>query len=204
MNQTQPLNYFFRKFPVLRWITGFLFLAIIIAFSIILSFKTKPEPKISSLTPATGSPGDLIVIKGENFGSSKDTNYVEFEGNNGRNKLTASSILSWKNEEIKLILPPNIQDGLVYVGNKDTKSNPKFFANAAFLPRENKENLISQTPQILSSSEDSKTGIGKVLKLFGKNFGHTREKSKVYFSCRRDNPDKNSKKDEKKQPQKNS
>ena len=199
MNQTQPLNYFFRKFPVLRWITGFLFLAIIIAFSIILSFKTKPEPKISSLTPVTGSPGDLIVIKGENFGSSKDTNYVEFEGNNGRNRLTASSILSWKNEEIKLILPPNIQDGLVYVGNKDTKSNPKFFANAAFLPQENTENSISQIPQILSSSENSKTGIGKVLKLFGKNFGHTREKSKVYFSCERVNPDKNSKKDEKKQ-----
>ena len=93
MNQTQPLNYFFRKFPVLRWITGFLFLAIIIAFSIILSFKTKPEPKISSLTPVTGSPGDLIVIKGENFGSSKDTNYVEFEGNNGRNRLTANGII---------------------------------------------------------------------------------------------------------------
>ena len=136
MNKTRALSYIFRKFPILRWILGIFVIAIVILISIILSFKAKPQPKIISLTPQVGSPGDLVVIKGENFGQKKDTNYVEF----GNNKLTASSILSWKDDEIKLIIPANIQDGLVYIGNKDVKPNPKFFANSTLVPVPREEN----------------------------------------------------------------
>lgn len=195
MNKTRALSYIFRKFPVLRWILGIFVIAIVILISIILSFKAKPQPKIISLTPQVGSPGDLVVIKGENFGQKKDTNYVEF----GNNKLTASSILSWKDDEIKLIIPANIQDGLVYIGNKDVKSNPKFFANSTLVPVPREENPENQLPYIddFNNIHSYRPAVGKILTLYGKNFGHTREKSKIYFTCNRENvPNSNETNDE--------
>lgn len=164
----------------MRWVLGLFLIGLITFISIILSFKTKPQPKINSLIPEIGSPGDLIIIQGENFGSKKGTNFIEISGN----KLTEKSVLSWKNDEIKIILPENFNAGLVYVGNKDVKSNPKFFANSTTIPVAKVENPENELPYIENFNNvfSYSPAVGKILTIYGKNFGNTREKAKVYFS----------------------
>ena len=106
--------------------------------SFFITFKVKQKPQITSITPPIGAPGDLVIIKGKDFGENKNTSYVEFGGS----RLTASSYISWSDTEIKLVLPANIQDGLVFVGTKDTRSKPVFFANATSVPVALLENTV--------------------------------------------------------------
>lgn len=183
MNLTRPLNYFFRKSPVIRWLFIVAVVAAAITIAVLLSIRSKPMPEILNINPSIGAPGDLVIINGKDFGEIKDTSFVEFGGR----KLTSSSILSWKNTEIKLILPANVQDGLVYVGNKDSKSNAKFFANVTAVPVEIAENPVNVMPVITDMICD-KFAPGHMLTIKGVNFGNSREKSQVLFACLREEP----------------
>ena len=87
MNSSGSISYFLRKYPAVR-----VFLSVIIIFLILFSVflvnkKTKAVPQIISIVPPVGSPGDIVSIFGENFGTERDMNYVEIAGS----KLTASS-----------------------------------------------------------------------------------------------------------------
>ena len=126
MNKISSFSYFLRKSPVVRtggWICAALLFIIV---SVIFGMRIQQKPEIESVVPPVGSPGDLIIITGRDFGAVRDTSYVEFGGS----RLTSSSYISWTDTEIKVILPPNIQDGLVFVGVKNVRSKPAFFANA--------------------------------------------------------------------------
>ncbi|MBQ7752255.1 MAG: IPT/TIG domain-containing protein, partial [Treponema sp.] len=104
--------------------------AIAVSIFLIVGIRNKPVPEIEASVPPVGSPGDVIVIKGKNFGEARDMSYVEFAGS----KLTASSYISWDNDTIKLVLPSNIQDGLVVVGVNNQRSKPALFANEVDIP----------------------------------------------------------------------
>ena len=130
MNSSGKFSYLFRKYPLLR-VLGIGSIVAIIIFSIyFISFQTKLIPEIESIVPPVGSPGDVILINGKNFGNNRDMNYVEIAGT----RLTASSYISWTDNCIKLVLPANVKDGLVYVGIKDMRSNPSLFANEVDIP----------------------------------------------------------------------
>ena len=45
--------------------------------SFFITFKVKQKPQITSITPPIGAPGDLVIIKGKDFGENKNTNYVQ-------------------------------------------------------------------------------------------------------------------------------
>ena len=130
MESSGKLNYTFRKYPLLRWVLSLLLVSIIIFLIIFYNVKSKPVPIVDSINPPVGSPGDVVVIRGSNFGDVRDMNYVEIAGS----KLTNSAYLSWEDNCIKIILPANVQDGLVYVGTKDRKSEPVLFANEVDIP----------------------------------------------------------------------
>ncbi|MCQ2592519.1 MAG: IPT/TIG domain-containing protein [Treponema sp.] len=143
----------------------------------VVSSKNKPEPVIESIVPSVGSPGDVIVINGTNFGDTRDMSYVEFAGS----KLTSSSYLSWSDNCIKLVLPSNVQDGLVIVGTKDLRSAPALFANEVDIPVPVPENQQSTRP-IVSSLSSDRVLVGDVLTIYGNNFGDSRGHSKVLFT----------------------
>ncbi len=138
-------------------------------------------PSITTIDPAVGTPGDVLVIRGDNFGNTRNTSYVEMSGN----RLTESCYLSWDNHEIKVIIPGNTQDGLVYVVSQSGKSNPEFFANESAIPMTMPANPMQNIPLITSISA-SKACPGQLLTISGKNFGSTRETSNVYFTSRRE------------------
>ena len=157
-----------------------LFAALFTFISLFISKKLKSLPEIKELTPPVGSPGDIVIINGHGFGNSKDSSCVDFGGNN----LTASSYILWSNEQIKIVLPPDFQDGLVTVKTKNGRSNPAFFANANAAPVAVMPDKTSILPVITSFSPESPV-IGGELIIYGTNFGTIRDKSQVFFSIQR-------------------
>ena len=152
-------------------------IGLIAGSSVLISYRTKSIPEITSINPPVGVPGDVIVITGKNFGATRDMSYVEFSGS----KLTASAYISWSDTKIKLVLPANIQDGLVVVGTKDSRSKPSLFANEIDIPVPVPEVKLSSKPVITSLNNQNYVA-GDLLVIHGNNFGDSRNTSKALFT----------------------
>ena len=87
MEYSGRLSYFFRKYSLVRFLCAAVLIALVVTAVLLIGFKNKAVPEIDSIVPPVGSPGDIIVIKGKNFGDVRDMSYVEFAGS----RLTASS-----------------------------------------------------------------------------------------------------------------
>ncbi|MCQ2578925.1 MAG: IPT/TIG domain-containing protein [Treponema sp.] len=178
MNSTGRISYIFRKSPLVRSILLLIILGLAVTGIFIFTIKTTPTPEIDYINPPVGNPGDIVVIKGKNFGHERDMNYVEFSGN----RLTASNYISWTDDTIKVIIPANIQNGLVVVGNAKHRSRPSFFANLSDIPVEVQAAEKSTLPLI--TELDVKTpAIGDLVVISGNNFGDSRGTSRVLWTC---------------------
>lgn len=177
MNSTKKLSYYFRRYPAVRVLFVLAIIILVVGTSVLISYRTKTIPEITSINPPVGVPGDIIVINGKNFGDSRDMSYVEFSGS----KLTASAYISWTNTKIKLVLPANIQDGLVVVGTKDARSKPSLFANEVDIPVPVPEVKLSSKP-IVASINSQNISTGDLLVIQGNNFGEAKNNSKVLFT----------------------
>lgn len=181
MNESNSTIYALRKSPIIRM---FIWIAIgiaVVGISVAFSLRITHKPEITSLNPPVGSPGDLVIIEGKDFGSERGDSYVEFGGS----RLTASSYISWNDTEIKVVLPANVQEGLVVVGTKKTKSKPSFFANKIAAPVAVSSNPISEIP-VITVIYPEKVYAGTLLRISGNNFGSSRERSLVFFSVDRE------------------
>lgn len=165
----------------MRFLFWVIFVIVFISISIIFRIKVRQYPEISEINPPIGSPGDLIIIKGKNFGPVRDTNYVEFGGT----RLTSSSYVSWNDDEIKLILPPNVQNGLVVVGVNNYRSKPSFFANSTSVPVRVTQNPNLSVP-IITGISPEKIYPGTLITISGSNFSSERDRNGVYFSADRE------------------
>lgn len=177
MNTTKKISYYFRRYPAVRVLIVLTIIGLIVGSSVLISYRTKSIPEITSINPPVGVPGDVIVITGKNFGATRDMSYVEFSGS----KLTASAYISWSDTKIKLVLPANIQDGLVVVGTKDSRSKPSLFANEIDIPVPVPEVKLSSKPVITSLNNQNYVA-GDLLVIQGNNFGDSRNTSKVLFT----------------------
>ena len=190
MKTADSFKYFFRKYPFFR--VGTILVSILAVLLVIsfITYKSRKIPVIASVTPPIGSPGDIMIIYGENFGSVRTTSdYVEVGGS----RITASGYILWQDNQIKIVLPSNVQDGLVIVATKAGKSKPGFFANEAGIPVEVPPDTKTTLPVITNASPSSQS-IGKLVTITGTNFGTIRGGGKVYFSAgfKEQNPGQNS------------
>ena len=162
MNFKNTVFLLFRKYSFFR----VLLYAFIIAFALtvvsVATIKSKKIPVISSVIPPVGSPGDTMVIRGSNFGTTRGTNYVEIGGN----RITASGYVNWTENLIKLILPSNVQDGLVIVVTQSGKSKPGFFANEAGIPVAVQQNTKTTQP-VISYINPSSGSYGSLITITG-------------------------------------
>ena len=186
MDSSNKVSYIFRKHPWVRVFSLIFVIAAVFFVAYLISQKTEESPVIESIIPPVGSPGDVVLITGKNFGDERDMSYVSFSGS----KITSSSYISWSDTQIKLVLPANVQDGLVIVGTKEAQSNPALFANEGDIPV-----LVPTTQQIIkptiTSLSTEKISIGEKLIILGNNFGETRNNSKVLFTIDYNNNIKN-------------
>ncbi|MBO4404612.1 MAG: IPT/TIG domain-containing protein [Treponema sp.] len=177
----------FRKFkdilrgsPVVRAVVYVALFSGILGISLFIGKKVLRPPVIISIEPELGSPGDIMIIKGKNFGSSKGSSYVSISGS----KITESGYLMWTDREIQVKIPMNVRDGLVVVGNSAGKSYPSFFANQNGIPVLVRSDPETTIPVITSMSQVA--GIGNTITISGKNFGSVRGISKVFFTANRE------------------
>jgi len=156
------------------------FLLYLIKFLFVMGLLTgcrESLPKIAVLDPQIGLAGDLLTIRGSNFGTDRNESYVTIAGT----PPTTSSYISWKDDEIRVKVPEFGNAGLVYVHRGTKSSNPLLFANRATMPVPVQGSEPDSAPQI--SSIDPLSGvIGTLITIQGSNFGSSRENSGVFFS----------------------
>ncbi len=175
-------TYTLRKYPAARIFTLVLFIASGVFLLTTLTRSVLHKPVLKEINSPVGLAGDVLVLKGDFFGKSRDSSYVELCGN----RLTESSYISWSNNEIKVIVPGNTEDGLVFVVNRGGKSNPEFFANESAIPVYMPENPLLRVP-IISELSTAVASTGQVLVITGRNFGASRGDSNIYFSGHKEN-----------------
>ncbi len=192
MKPSKTFSVLFRKYPLFRTGSIIFFILVVLAAVSIITYKARKNPEITSITPTVGSPGDLMTITGANFGSLRNSSsYVEVGGS----RITASGYLQWTDSQIKLILPSNVQDGLVVVSTKEGQSKPGFFANEAGIPVEVPPDTKTTLPLVTSVSPEN-ASIGQLIVLTGSNFGTSRNSAKVFFTANLPQDAQNMEKDE--------
>src|SRR5712691_7157236 len=117
-----------------------------------VNFTVLPPPSITSLSPSSGAVGSSVMISGSNFGTTRGTSTVTFNGG------TATST-SWSTNSIVATVPSGATTGNVVVTVGGQVSNG---VNFTVLP----------PPSITSLSPSSGT-VGSSVTISGSNFGAT-------------------------------
>jgi len=139
-------------------------------------------PVITSIDPKIGRMGEVITLKGSNFGEARNESYVTIAGISPTN----SSYYLWQDDEIIVRVPELGGSGLVYVHVRGKKSNSVLFSNSASVPRSVDGEELGLEPRI--TSVNPQTGVpGSIITITGNNFGISRENSMqaaagVFFS----------------------
>lgn len=171
-----------QRYPLFRLVSVIFTIVVIVSVVSFFTVKVRRIPSINSISPQFGSPGDVMEIYGKNFGSTRGSSYVEIGGS----KLTSSSYLVWNDDKIRVILPTNVQDGLVIVGtNAGTSKKNSFFANESGIPVPVPSDAKTLIPSIASVNPGTVTP-GSLVTITGMNFGSARNNSQVYFSSYKD------------------
>ena len=107
-------------------ITGLLALWVSLFFIDLSLAQDKPEtspcptPYIKIIKPKLAQPGQEIIIRGHRFGEDEESGDVIFPpGLSGR-------IIYWRNNRIRVEVPPGAQTGEVVVKTKCATSNSEF------------------------------------------------------------------------------
>ena len=176
----EKISYYFRKYPLFRTFFWLVVVAVVVAAISIFNLQVTSEPVLESITPPVAAPGDVIVLRGSHFGSMRNNGFVEIGGE----RLTASCYLSWMDNEIKILLPSNVQEGLVIVDIAGNRSKPGVFTNETTIPVTIPVNTMSKNPVISAVSSEA-ASIGQIIQISGQNFGDSRKDSKVLFTADR-------------------
>jgi transglutaminase-like putative cysteine protease len=135
------------------------------------------SPVIHSIDPKIGQMGEVLTIRGENFGKERDVSFVTIAGT----APTSSAYLDWQDDRISFRVPEFGDGGLIYIYVKGKKSNAALFVNQAIMPQPVRDSGPGLSPKIISLS--SQTGsIGSLITITGSNFGNSRERGGVFFS----------------------
>ncbi len=165
-----------------RFLPLFIFLFLLgLLFTVIA--LSNPDPVITSIHPQVAFPGERLEIRGENFGKQREYGYVSISGV----RATASHYLEWTDSNIRMVIPPEINSGLIYVHTKAGRSDGIFFTNEASLPEiPDKKTQATNNPAIISVSP-SGAAIGSRIRITGKNFGIYKEQCSVIFPLNSEN-----------------
>jgi transglutaminase-like putative cysteine protease len=145
--------------------------------SLLLAACQEKMPLILSIDPQMGIMGEVLTIRGENFGSFGDESYITIAGT----PPTSSSYIEWKDDYIAFRVPEFGESGLVYVHAEGKKSNPMLFSNRATLPQPVEQDDIGIGPRIISVSPPAGS-VGSLITIRGSGFGSSREGSGVFFA----------------------
>ena len=120
-------------------------------------------PRITSLTPNTGTVGTAVTISGTNFGATQGTSTVTFNG-------TAATATSWSATSIGVTVPLGATTGNAVVTVAGQASNGVSFT------------VIVLPPPSITSLAPNTGAPGTAVTISGANFGATQGSSTVTFN----------------------
>ncbi|QEJ97222.1 transglutaminase domain-containing protein [Treponema phagedenis] len=168
----------FRKSPLFRFFMLIFTLAVIGGgFSFFISL-IKKKPVITEIKPELFTRGQEITIYGEHFGEPSDFTWIKI----GDQKLASATCRQWNNSSISFTVPEASHEKLLSVHVNGKSSNLKFLADTDMLPAYHHKKNVFLQPQIESSNTDA-AEIGKIISLYGKNFGTARNGALVVFTA---------------------
>jgi hypothetical protein len=126
-----------------------------------VTFTVTVAPSITSLSPTSGAVGTSVTVTGTNFGATKGTSTIKFNG-------TTATPTSWSNTSIVVPAPSGATTGSVVVTVSALASNGVTFT-------------VTVPPSITSLSPTSGT-VGTAVTITGTNFGATQGTSMVKFN----------------------
>ncbi|MDR0301812.1 MAG: IPT/TIG domain-containing protein [Treponema sp.] len=148
-----------------------------VVLSVLFFSCNSKTPVISSIDPKIGNMGEIITLRGRNFGASREEAYVSIAGV----APTNSSYYTWQDDLILLRIPESSESGLVYVHVRGKKSNGVLFSNSAAVPRPVEGEDFGMEPKIAVVSPGA-CAPGTLVTITGHNFGASREGAGVFFS----------------------
>jgi hypothetical protein len=91
---------------------------------VLTTTNTGTPPTISGVSPSSGSEGSQVTIAGSNFGATRGTSLVGFNG------TSVSTITAWSNNSISVLVPRGATTGTVVVTVRGVASNGILFTVA--------------------------------------------------------------------------
>ncbi|MDX9827218.1 MAG: transglutaminase domain-containing protein [Spirochaetia bacterium] len=153
-------------------------LPIAAALAALFLFLMSSRPVITGIEPTVFAPGELIRLKGKNFGSEQGRGRLLLDGY----ALTHSSYASWDDGEIVFSLPPSVDSGLIQVAKPLWKSKALVVINAQHLPEKPADLPHAASGPSIAEALPPEAGPGALIQLRGINFGSELHASQVRFS----------------------
>ncbi|MBN2738093.1 MAG: IPT/TIG domain-containing protein [Spirochaetales bacterium] len=156
-------------------------LIIFIGFVLILlitSQLTQKPPVVKALNKDVFYPGDELVIYGSHFGKERKQSRISV----ARFSPLTTSYISWKDDEIRVLVSEELKSGLLSVETENGLSRElMLFINGTQIPKVVKGPALGGEP-FIESFEPTKGAVGSEISIKGRNFGIDRLNSRVNFS----------------------
>ncbi len=153
---------------------GFFILFLVFIFT--SRFAERP-PVMESIAPEIGLPGNVMIIKGNFFGDTRNGGEVNIAGI----RPVSSSYIEWTDERINVRIPEDVGSGMVYVTTKAGRSNGLLFTNRSYIPV-----ILSQVREpgqpYIEDISPAGGPVGTLITMKGFNFGLEQGQGKVLFS----------------------
>jgi hypothetical protein len=93
---------------------GFIPTVVVVALVVFVLLSPRmagSPPRLESMTPTRGKPGDVMIISGRNFGNPRETSEVRISGISP----TSQDYTEWTDTRISVRIPDEATSGIVYV-----------------------------------------------------------------------------------------
>jgi len=168
--------YLLKKYSLFRFFILIAFFFLVGVCVIQMGIFGKVTPVILSVDPTVFGASESVTIIGKHFGKEAEDSFLKVD-----NVMIPSTLCDeW--EDGKIVLSSSIigDGGLLFVISKSIYSKPVFISSISNIPIVRIQENIEDKPSIEALSKDYGE-IGGLIKIYGSNFGATRDRSRIFF-----------------------
>jgi len=163
------------------WFIPTVVVVVLVVFVLLSPRMAGSPPRLESITPTRGKPGDVMILSGRNFGNPRETSEVRISGISP----TSQDYTEWTDSRISLRIPDEATSGIVYVLTKSGRSGGLLFISQADIPQPALGASRPGDPYIVNKDnpiQPSAARVGDLITIYGMNFGLEKGSSEVYFT----------------------
>jgi transglutaminase-like putative cysteine protease len=163
---------------------GFIPTVVVVALVVFVLLSPRmagSPPRLESITPTRGKPGDVMILSGRNFGNPRETSEVRISGISP----TSQDYTEWTDTRISVRIPDEATSGIVYVLTKSGRSGGLLFISQSDIPQPASGASRPGDPYIVNKDnpiQPSAARVGDLVTIYGMNFGLEKGSSEVYFT----------------------